>query len=416
MRRCRLWNPASESVACRNQATDVNIVILAPCPVPLTIGGAEKLWWGLLNYLNAETHHHADMIKLPGPERDFWEVVDSYRRFSDLNLRYYDLVVSGKYPAWMADHPNQVCYMLHPLRGLYDAYPRHWPPRCEVRHPDVRRLVGLLRGGDHSREALFECFARVERLAAPRRPRRLRHPVPKEAFAFPGPLIREIVQFCDRVAFRPGAIRRFGAISATVAGRDGYFPAGTDVAAVHPPSGLTGFRPPRRGRYLFTVGRLDPPKRVDLLISAMQSVPANVELWIAGTGPDDARLRELASADARIRFLGFVNDTALLDLYAGALAVLFAPLHEDFGLVALEAMSAGKPVITTRDAGGAQELVQHGRTGYVVDPRPESIAAAVEKLVRRRGLARRMGLRGRELTQQVSWDRVCSTLLEGLEP
>ena len=393
----------------------MNIVIVAPCHVPLMIGGAEKLWWGLLDHLNHHTPHHADIIKLPGPERDFWEVVDSYRRFSDLNLRYYDLVVSGKYPGWMTDHPNHVCYMLHPLRGLYDAYPNDLPRRCELRHPDIRRLQALLRERDHSREALRECFARVERLGVPGRPRRFRRPVPAEAFAFPGPLIREIVGFCDRVAFRPGAIRRFSAISATVAARDGYFPPGTDVIPVHPPSDLSGFREPRRGRYLFTVSRLDPPKRLDLLIAAMRDVPANVEFWIAGTGPDEGRLRELAASDARIRFLGFVNDDALLNLYAGALAVLFAPYHEDFGLVALEAMNAGKAVITTRDAGGAVELVQDGRTGYVTDPRPEAIAAGIRKLIARRRRARRMGLRGRELAGEVTWRRVCSTLLDGIE-
>ena len=392
----------------------MNIVIVAPCHVPLTIGGAEKLWWGLLDHLNHHTDHHADIIKLPGPERDFWEVVDCYRRFSELDLRPYDLVVSGKYPAWMTDHPNHVCYMLHPLRGLYDTYPRHLPPRCKLRHPDIRHLVALVRGSDHSREALRECFARVERLS-PSRPRRLRRPVPAEAFAFPGPLIREIVHFCDRVAFRPGAIRRFCAISATVAGRDGYFPAGTDVVPVHPPSDLSDFRPPRRGGYLLTVSRLDPPKRLDLLIAAMRHVRARVELWIAGIGPDEERLRELAQADKRIRFLGFVNDDALLDLYARALVVLYAPFQEDFGLVALEAMGAGKPVITTSDAGGARELVLDGRTGYVTDPRAEAIAARVEKLVGRRGRARRMGLHGRQLAGEITWQRVCSTLLEGLE-
>jgi glycosyltransferase involved in cell wall biosynthesis len=392
----------------------MNIVIAAPSPVPLVIGGAEKLWWGLLDHLNHNTDHHADLIKLPGPERNFWEVVDSYRRFSDLNLRYYDLVITGKYPAWMTDHPNQVCYMLHPLRGLYDTYPRHLSPRCELRHPDVRRLVTLLRGNDHSREALYECFERIARLRGPARRRRLGRPVPEEAFMFPGPLIREIVRFCDQVAFRPGAIRRFSAISATVAQRDGYFPKDTQVIPVHPPSDLTGFRQPRWGSYLFTVSRLDPPKRLDMLIAAMQRVPGTTELWIAGTGPDEARLRELAAPNARIRFLGFVNDDALLDLYAGALAVLFVPYQEDFGLVALEAMSAGKPVITTRDAGGAAELVQHGRTGYVTSARPEAIAAAVAKLIGRRRKARRMGLRGREFAGAVSWHRVCATLLEGL--
>jgi glycosyltransferase involved in cell wall biosynthesis len=390
----------------------VNVVIVAPCHVPLVIGGAEKLWWGLLEHLNRRTPHHADIIKLPGPERNFWEVVESYRRFSELDLRDYDVIVSGKYPAWMSDHPCHICYMLHPLRGLYDTYPVEFAPYCDVSHADVNGLLKLLRDKDHSREALHESFQRVDRLRGP-------HPhsgaVPSETFAFPGPLIREIVHFADRVAFRPGAIRRFCAISATVADRDGYFPDGTEVTPVHPPSDLTGFPKPRRGRYLLTVGRLDAPKRVDLLIGAMRHVRSDVELLIVGTGPDRHRLEDLAAGDPRIRFLGFVNDDALLSLYAEAHAVLFAPLQEDFGLVALEAMAAGKPIVTTDDAGGAGELVRHRKTGFVTKPEPKAIATSIEHVLSRRREARRMGARGRERAAEVTWQRVSSALLDGID-
>jgi glycosyltransferase involved in cell wall biosynthesis len=391
----------------------VNIVIVAPCHVPLAIGGAEKLWWGLLQHLNRSTPHHADIVKLPGPERDFWEVVSSYRAFSELDLTYYDAIISGKYPAWMSDHPRHVCYMLHPLRGLYDTYPPGLPARCEVDHPDVRALLSLVRSGERSREALRECFGRTERL---RRPRGLRRrQVPAEAFAFPGPLIRELVQFFDGVAFRPGAIRRFSAISETVARRAGYFPADAEVRAVHPPSDLDGFLPPRPGSYLFTVSRLDAPKRIDLLIAAMRHVEVPVRLLIAGTGPDEARLRELAEGDPRVRFLGFVNDDQLLELYADAHAVLFAPYEEDFGLVALEAMSAGKPVVTTNDAGGASELIADGETGYVTDSDPEAIGAKIEQLLADPERASSMGERGRHRAAEVTWLRVGEVLLDGIE-
>jgi glycosyltransferase involved in cell wall biosynthesis len=392
----------------------MEIIIVAPCHVPLVIGGAERLWWGLLEHLNRDTPHVADIIKLPGPERNFAEVVDSYRRFSELDLRQYDLVLSSKYPAWMTDHPQHVCYMQHPLRGLYDTYPRDWPTEYESRHPDVAALLALLRSGDHTRAALRECFARIEALQGPSRPRRFRRPVAKDAFAFPGPLIREVVHFCDRVAFRPGAMRRVCAISRAVADREGYFPPGLEVMPVHHPSHLTGFHAPREGRYFFTVSRLDAPKRIDLVIEATKRVDGDVELLIAGTGPDESRLREIAGGDSRIRFLGFVDDDALLDLYAAATCVLFAPLDEDLGLVALEAMAAGKPVITTRDAGGAGEVVTDGDTGLVTDPTPDAIAAAMQRLQADRQLARDLGARGREDAAQVTWSRVSHTLFDAI--
>ena len=329
-----------------------------------------------------------------------------------MDLREYDVIISGKYPAWMTDHPCHICYMLHPLRGLYDTYPGTLATLCHVSHPEVTRILSLLRDTDYSRAALHECFQRVDRLRAP-------HPlggaVPPETFAFPGPLIREIVHYADRVAFRSGAIRRFCAISATVASRDGYFPDATEVKPVHPPSDLTGFLRPRRGRYLLTVGRLDAPKRVDLLIEAMRYVPGDVPLLIAGTGPQRQQLEELASGDPRIRFLGFVNDDALLRLYAGALAVLFAPAQEDFGLVALEAMAAGKPIVTTDDAGGVRELVQDAETGFVTKPEPQAIASSIEQVLRGRRKARHMGARARERASEVTWQRVSSALLDGID-
>lgn len=392
----------------------MEIIIVAPCHVPLVIGGAERLWWGMLDHLNRNTSHVADIIKLPGPERNFSEVVDSYRRFSELDLRDYELVISSKYPGWMIAHPNHVCYMLHPLRGLYDAYPQHLQTESQLSHPDVRALVDLTRSGVYTREALEECFERVERLVAARGRLRRGGRVPSEAFAFPGPLIREIVHFCDRVAFAPGAVRRFCAISQTVASRSGYFPPHAEVIPVHPPSNLTGFRSAREGQYFFTVSRLDPPKRIDLLIEAAKLLNSDGQLWIAGTGPDEARLRELAGGDPRIRFLGFVNDESLLDLYAAATAVLFVPLDEDFGLVTLEAMAADKPVITTWDAGGAAELVADGETGLVTDPTPERIAGAMTRLANDTDLAHRLAHAGKIRATEVTWDRVCQTLLDGL--
>ncbi len=127
----------------------MDIALVAPSPVPLAIGGAENLWWGLLEHLNRRTEHHADLIKLPTPERNFWEIVDSYRRWAALDVSGYDVVISGKYPAWMIEHPRHICYLLHPLRGLYDTYPEGWPTRCQLDHPQLDELVEFLdRGGE----------------------------------------------------------------------------------------------------------------------------------------------------------------------------------------------------------------------------------------------------------------------------
>src|SRR5262249_23237121 len=176
-----------------------------------------------------------------------------------------------------------------------------------------------------------------------------------------GPFIREIVHFLEDVALSPQSIARFAAISHNVAQRDRYFPPGVPVQVIHHPSNLKEFK---RGQanYLFTVSRLDNAKRVGLLIDAMKRVQSDVELRIAGTGPDEESRGDRAAGDGRVKFIGFVNDTAVTDLYAEALAVPYVPYDEDYGLVTIEAMRSAKPVLTTTDSGGPLEFVRDGKT------------------------------------------------------
>jgi glycosyltransferase involved in cell wall biosynthesis len=208
-------------------------------------------------------------------------------------------------------------------------------------------------------------------------------------------------------------MRRSGAISATVAARPGYFPAGTDVVVAHPPTRLEGLHR-RRGRYLFTVSRLDQPKRIDLLIRAMAHVKADIELRIAGTGPQEQALRDLAAGDPRVRLMGFLNDAELARAYAGARAVLFVPYQEDYGFITLEAMLSGKPVITTTDAGGPTELVSNLVHGLVTAPKPASLGRAITLLARQPWLAWWLGRNGRTRAHGITWDRVVSGLIDGI--
>ena len=383
----------------------MDIAIVAPCPIPYVIGGAENLWSALHRHLNEHTRHQAEIIKLPSRELSFWELIDSYRRFAELDLTGFDLVVSSKYPAWMVRHPNHVVYMLHRLRGLYDTYDvMNLPPDYPDPPAAVLELREFMAAHAERREALPEFFERVAALrGAPG--------VREDLFAFPGPFIRELVQFLDGIGLAPPAIRRYGAISAAVGERPGYFPPGADVFVAHPPTGLAGLHE-GRGRYLFTVSRLDVPKRIELLIGAMRHVSARVELKIAGAGPDEARLRELAGGDQRISFCGRVGDAELTELYAGARAVAFVPHEEDFGYVTLEAMLAAKPVITASDSGGTAELVTDGVTGLVAEPTPEALAAAIDRLWSDKRAARRMGEAGRERARRVDWDGLVRELTE----
>ncbi|HEV8629216.1 MAG TPA: glycosyltransferase, partial [Thermoanaerobaculia bacterium] len=381
----------------------MRIGILAPSPVPLQVGGAEKLWNGLLDHLNSETRHRADLVKLPVAEGDLWQVVDGYRGFRSLNVDHFDLVISGKYPAWMASHPRHSCYMLHALRGLYDQYWRDGRQEGEW-SVEVFATLRFLRRHQRHPETLAEGFARIDAL---------RGAAPLAAGRLPGPVAREVVHYLDSVAM--AGLARTSAISQTVASRDAYFHGRLPDAVAHPPTSLRGLHC-RRFEHLLTVGRRDNAKRVELVIRAMRHVTASVELLVAGAAGGNEELVALASADSRIRFLGEVSDAELVDLYADALAVVFVPIAEDFGMVALEGMLAGKPVITATDAGGPLELVQEGVTGRVVAPDACSLAAAIDALARSPADAVAMGRRGRERAAPVCWQTALPKILGGLAP
>ena len=382
----------------------MKIAIVAPSSVPFAIGGAETLWWGLLEHLNQETPHRAELIKVPSPEGSFWQVLESYRNFSRLDLNHFDVVVSTKYPAWMVAHPRHVVYMQHRLRGLYDTYAlTGLPQTARVDDPALASLREFMALHEGRRDALVEFFDRIAELSA-------RRDELREHTRFPGPLIRECVHFLDGIGLAPTEIAHWAAISRNVTSRSGYFPPGVEPLVIHHPSNLRHLRGADE-RHLFTIARLDTSKRIELLVRAMRHVRAPVPLRIAGTGPEEENLRRLAEGDRRIEFLGFVSDRDAERLYADALEVPYVPYDEDYGLVTIEAMACGKPVITTTDAGGPNEFVEPGVTGLCVEPDPRRLADAIDLLCGDLDRARTLGLAGRERVRGITWNGVSEGLL-----
>jgi glycosyltransferase involved in cell wall biosynthesis len=388
----------------------MKIAIVAPSPIPFTVGGAENLFWGLQDYFNLETSHQCELMKLPSAETDLSEILDSYEKFFKYNLSHFDAIITTKYPAWMVSHPNHVCYMQHTLRGLYDTY--HFSKQPTEFSWDEPALAALRQhmqkievSPDSGASGLLDFFAMVRELRS--------SSLPNDTFRFPGPFSRQIVKFMDSYGLALSRVKRFAAISANVRGRRDYFPSGAEVSVIHHPPRLVGYSC-RNDDYLFTASRLDGAKRIGLLIEAMRYVKSEIPMLIAGTGPDEQRLRALAGDDSRIVFLGFVRDSEMLDYYASALAVPFVPYDEDYGLITIEAMKSGKPVLTVSDSGGPNEFVRHGATGYSVPPDPKQIAERIDYMCNHRDETRQMGKNARELVRSISWRAVADGLLPQL--
>lgn len=390
----------------------MKVALVAPSPVPFCLGGAENLWKGLLEALNARPGIEADLIKLPSPERNAREIVASYRAFAELDLRHFDRVISTKYPAWMVAHPQHTVYLQHTLRGLYDTYPAQLPRELPALPGVPAELLDLLAVEDPERDMLPELFARLGDLYAgdgelP--------PATREAInALPGPFLRRVVHQLDRIALSPREIRRHFAIARTVAERADYFPPEVAVDVIHHPTSLAGLHQ-GEGRAIFTASRLDGPKRVDLLIRAWLRAGVATPLRIAGSGPQAEALQKLAGNAPGISFLGRITEAQLVEEYANAAFVPFIPEQEDYGLITLEAMLAGKPVLTTSDAGGVTELVRHEQNGLCVAPTEEALAAAIRRLCADPDTTRAYGRQALASVSQINWPGLVDRLL-GDEP
>ncbi|MBI5134761.1 glycosyltransferase [Candidatus Uhrbacteria bacterium] len=168
-------------------------------------------------------------------------------------------------------------------------------------------------------------------------------------------------------------VDRFIANSRFVASRiRTYYQRASTV--IYPPVDVDRYVPtndPIEPFYLL-ISRLRPYKRVDVAITAFNKM--NIPLVVIGSGEEAARLRRLAGS--KIRFLGSVDDTTKAWYLSHCRALIF-PQEEDFGITAVEAMAAGRPVVAYR-AGGAPESVIEGLSGTLFEhQRWESLADAV---------------------------------------
>lgn len=345
----------------------VRRVLVCETQVPLVHGGAEILARELVRQLRGRGYD-VDRVSLPFkwyPKEEIlahaaaWRLID----LSSSNGEPIDLVIATKFPSYFVRHPNKVTWLVHQYRAAYE-------------------LCGTMYGD----------FDHTERDVA----------------------LRDRLMRLDREML--GESRRLYAIAQRVAARLEKYNGLRAEPLYHPPRLADRFRPGPYGDYVLSVGRLEAVKRVDLALDAMRLVDRPIRLVIAGHGTQRENLERLAGEhgiSSRVDFLGAVSDAQVVDLYAGALAVLFAPFDEDYGYVTLEAFLARKPVVTANDSGGTLEFVEDGLNGVVCEPRPEALAAAINRLAADRRLAAALGGRGFERARQVTWDGVVETLVGG---
>ena len=232
----------------------------------------------------------------------------------------------------------------------------------------------------------------------------------------------EVMATADRIiAFSPherdSMARLYGADACKVS----LVPCGVDLEVFRPLDqksvrsrlGLNG------EKILLYVGRVEPIKGLDLLVetAAQMDSTEGVRMMVVGADVNGDRemhrVKQLAKErdlEDKIDFVGQVDHDDL-PLYYNAADVCVVPsYYESFGLVALESMACGTPVVATR-VGGLSTIIHHGRTGYLKSWRcPEAFANSVEMIISSDGLQQSMGEAARKRAEGMGWDNVASLM------
>lgn len=174
-----------------------------------------------------------------------------------------------------------------------------------------------------------------------------------------------------------------------------------------------GVPQPTEGPTVFFCGRHEPRKGLDVLLAALAYLPAEVRVWVASDGPDTERLRLRHAGDPRVTWLGRISDEEKVARLRGAHAFCAPSLRgESFGVVLLEGMAAGTPVVAS-DLPGYANVARAGRDALLVPPGdPEALAAALVRVLTSPELAASLVASGRERAAELSMARLAERYLE----
>jgi len=344
---------------------------------------------------------------------EFFRYAAAVDAFSGEDLSRFDAVVSTQPPSFAAPHPHHLSLFFHHHRVFYDL-------------EDLYVEAGFASDPDLHREAA----RRVRELDAPH--------------------LDDVAWYAagsETVRRRLGRFNGMDRVSLFHAGLGVGRSPGDPAVRPGPEAPATPADAPARTGAVLCVGRLEFPKRTELLVAALHRLPG-VAGVIVGTGgrhdwiravdrhlgapgvdldavderrlwcstglldPDDPLgvASPTTGARSNITLAGAVDDATLSHLYATAPCVV-APAHdEDYGLTAIEAMAHGAPVIVCTDGGGLADLVTHEVDGLVVEPTGAAIATAVERVLTDRDLAAGLAEGGRRRAAATTWRRADAQL------
>ena len=166
------------------------------------------------------------------------------------------------------------------------------------------------------------------------------------------------------------------------------------------------------------VGGLSKVKGIDTLLNAVPIIRKkilNLCLYIAGSGPEENKLKELVkelNIEENVNFLGYVSEIKKYSYYKSTDVCVFPSIYEPFGIVLLEAMACGKPVVAS-NVGGIPFVVEEGKTGLLFESgNVKDLADKIMTILKNEELREKMGEAGRERAKEFTWDKIAERTVE----
>lgn len=285
-----------------------------------------------------------------------WRLLD----LSESNGMKIDLVIPTKFPSYGVKHENKVTWLIHQFRAIYDLYGT--PYSDFGANPEDNEIKEMIMNFDNK-------------------------------------VLSESKKIFTNAKNTANRLMKFNHIKGE--------------ALYHPPKHVGKYYCGDYGNYILSIGRLEDVKRADLLVKAMKYVKSDAKCLIGGNGPQKQELEKYVqrnNLEHKVKFLGFVSDDDLIELYANSFAVYYAPYDEDYGYITLEAFLSRKPVLTTTDSGGVLEFVEDGVNGYITEVEPEQLALKIDKLYNNKKLCNELGNNGFPKASAINWDYVIDQL------
>ena len=170
---------------------------------------------------------------------------------------------------------------------------------------------------------------------------------------------------------------------------------------------------------ILCVGSLIERKGVDLLLNALAKVNCSYSLCLAGEGTEKEQLQkraeELQIID-KVQFLGQLSREELLKHYADSDLFVFPTREDCFALVILEAMCSGLPIVCSKYADGAYDLIEEGKNGIIIDPYDETaFAESIEKVLGNKELRENMQENSKEILEKFRFANIAKGYMEAIE-